>query len=225
MLAAARREIGRRAGAGRADPSIAVEALVAALEADPDDRAVLDAAEHAHRAVEFLESGPPSGARALRERRAAEVHRAVGELILAGDLVSDGAGRVRRPGFGGTTWRAIALLRAGARGPERLLAAAVAAQPGSDLGPAAPPFLAGLRADPRLLDVARLLHALEAVRQDARVALLAAEAALAAAAERGQEDSARIVRADCASLAARIGDIDAAIESAWAAGLRQAELL
>ena len=35
----------------------------------------------------------PAGARALRERRAAEAHRAVGDLLLAGELVADGAGR------------------------------------------------------------------------------------------------------------------------------------
>ena len=82
--------------------------------------------------------------------------------------------------------------------------------------------MGGLRADPRLLEAARLLHALEAVRQDARNALLAAAAALVAAVDAGHEDSADIVRADCAALEARIAEIDAAIEDAWRAGVRQA---
>jgi steroid delta-isomerase-like uncharacterized protein len=83
--------------------------------------------------------------------------------------------------------------------------------------------MAGLRADPGLVAAARRIHLLEAVRQDARNALLAAEAALAAALEAGHEDSAGIVRADCAALASRIAELDAAIERAWRAGLRQAE--
>jgi hypothetical protein len=196
--------------------------LAAALEADPADRAALADAEAARRATELFEAGPPSGARALRARRAAEVHRAAGELLLAGDLVADGAGRVRLPGFGGATWRAIGLLRAGAGGAERRLAEAVAAEPGADLGAAAPAFMAGLRADPRLLDAARRIHLLEAVRQDARNALLAAEAALASSVEAGQEASARIVRADRAALGSRIAELDAAIEDAWRAGVRRA---
>jgi hypothetical protein len=148
----------------------------------------------------------------------------VGDLLLAGELVADGAGRVRLPGFGGTTWRAIALLRSGAEGPERRLAETVAAEPASDLGSAAPGFMGGLRADPRLLEAVRLLHALEAVRQDARNALLAAAAALVSAVDAGHEDSADIVRADCAALEARIAEIDAAIEDAWSAGARQSAI-
>ena len=222
MLAAARREVGRRAGAGRGDPSLEVDALAAALEADPADREALERAETARRREELFEGEPPSGARALRARRAAEVHRAAGELVLAGELVSDGPGRVRLPGFGATTWRAIALVHGGAAGPERLLAEAVAAEPASDLGPAAPAFLRGLRADRRLRAAARLLLALEAARQDARAALLAAEAALAAAVEAGNEGGAQLLRDDCAALGARIGEIDTAIGVAWEEGLRQA---
>jgi hypothetical protein len=222
VLAAARREVGRRAAAGRDDPSLGIEALAAALEADPADRATLARAEAARRQAEHVETGAPSGARALRERRAAEVHRAAGDLILAGELVADGAGRVRLPGFGGTTWRAIGLLRAGAGGPERRLAETVAAEPASDLGAAAPDFMGALRPDPRLLEAARRIHILEAVRQDARNALLAAEAALAASLDAGHEDSAGIVRADCAALESRIVELDAAIERAWRAGLRKA---
>jgi hypothetical protein len=199
-----------------------VEALAAALESDPSDRAALEEAERARRPTDLLAADLPLGARALRERRAAEAHRAAGELILAGELVADGAGRVRLPGFGGATWRSIAVLRAGASGPERLLAEAVAAEPGSDLGPAAPPFLSGLRADPSLLGAARRLHLLEAVRQDVRNALLAAESALASAMEAGLEDSARIVRADLVALEARLAELDAAIEAAWERGLREA---
>jgi hypothetical protein len=129
---------------------------------------------------------------------------------------------VRLPGFGGSTWRAIALLRGGANGPERLLAEAVAAEPGADLGEAAPAFLRGLRADRRLLEPARRLHVLEAVRQDGRAALLSAEAALAAAVETGNEPGARLLRDDLAALGARIAEIDAAIGLAWEDGVRQA---
>jgi hypothetical protein len=195
---------------------------VATMEADPGDRAAMAAAETDRRRIDFFETGPPSGARALRERRAAEAHRAVGELILAGQLVSDGAGRVRLPGFGGTTWRAIALLRSAAPGPERALAGAVAAEPGTDLGPAAPAFMRDLRADPRLIEAARRLHALEALRQDARNALLAGAGALVFALDAGHEDSARLIRDDCAALEARLAAIDAAIDRTWEAGRRQA---
>jgi hypothetical protein len=222
LLAAARRETGRRAGAGRDDPALELDALAAALEDDPSDRTALAAAETARRREDLVEADPPSGARALRERRAAEAHRAAGELILAGELVPDGPGRVRLPGFGGSTWRSIALLRGGVSGPARLLAEAVAAEPGADLGDAAPEFLRGLRLDRRLVDAARRIHVLEALRQDARDALLSAEAALAAALEAGHEDSARLLRDDCATLDARITEIDAAIGLAWEDGMRQA---
>ena len=221
-MAAARREIGRRAAAGRDEPTLEVEGLVVAMEADPGDRAAMSAAEADRRRTDYPEADPPSGARALRERRAAEAHRAVGELILAGELVSDGAGRVRLPGFGGTTWRAIALLRSSAPGPERALAEAVAAEPGADLGPAAPAFMSDLRADPRLAEAARRLHGLEAVRQDARNALLAGAGALVSAVDAGHEDSARLIRADCAALEARLAAIDAAIDRVWEAGRRRA---
>lgn len=214
--------MGGRAAAGRDDPSLAVEGLAAAMESDAGDREALAAAELERRPTELLAGEPPSGARALRERRAAEAHRAVGELILAGELVADGAGRVRLPGFGGTTWRAIALLRSGAQGPQRLLAEAVAAEPGDDLGPAAPPFMSGLRADPLLVESARRLHGLEALRQDARNALLAGAAALVSAVEGGHDESARLIRADCAVLEGRIAEVDAAIERTWEAGLRRA---
>ena len=214
--------MGRRAASGRDDPSLSVEALASAMEADGGDRAALAAAELARRPHEFLEGDPPSGARALRERRAAEAHRAVGELILAGELVADGSGRVRLPGFGGTTWRAIALLRSGVRGPERLLAEAVTAEPGADLGASAPGFLRDLRLDPRLVEAARRLHGLEALRQDARNALLAGASALVAAVDAGHEGSARLIRADCAALEDRIAAIDAAIARAWEEGVRQA---
>jgi hypothetical protein len=214
--------VGGRAAAGRDDPSLAVEGLAAAMESDAGDREALAAAELERRPTELLADEPPSGARALRERRAAEAHRAVGELILAGELVADGAGRVRLPGFGGTTWRAIALLRSGAQGPQRLLAEAVAAEPGDDLGPAAPPFMSGLRADPLLVESARRLHGLEALRQDARNALLAGAAALVSAVEGGHDESARLIRADCAVLEGRIAEVDAAIERTWEAGLRRA---
>ncbi len=217
--------MGRRAAAGRDDPSLEVEALAAALEADPAAREVLAAAERARRRTDLLEGEPPTGARALRARRAAEVGWAVGELLLAGELVADGPGRVLLPGFGGSTWRAIALLRAGTGGPERRLAEAVAAEPAADLGASAPAALRGLRADPRLLEAARLVHGLEAARQDARDALLRAAAALVAAVEAGHDDSARLLRADCAALEARLAELDAAIAAAWREGVRRAAAL
>ena len=134
----------------------------------------------------------------------------------------DGPGRVRLPGFGGATWRAIALLRGGAQGPERALAAAVAAEPGGDLGAEAPVFLRGLRIDPALLEPARRIHLLEALRQDVRNALLAGASALIAAVEAGHEDSAAILRQDCAELEVRLARLDEAIADAWDAGVREA---
>ena len=134
----------------------------------------------------------------------------------------DGPGRVRLPGFGGATWRAIALLRGGAEGPERALAAAVAAEPGGDLGAEAPDFLRGLRIDPALLEPARRIHLLEALRQDVRNALLAGASALVAAVEAGHEDSAAILRQDCAELEVRLARLDEAIADAWDAGVREA---
>lgn len=217
--------MGRRAAGGRDDGSLDAEALIAAVEDDPAGREALAAAEAARRPTDLVDTAAALGARALRARRAEAAHRAAGQLVLAGELVADGPGRLRLPGFGGSTWRAVALLRAGGGGPEGLLAEAVAAEPGADLGAAAPPFLSGLRAAPRLLGAARRIHLFEAVRQDARNALLAASAALVSATDAGYENGARILRAECAALERRIDEIDAAIAAAWDAGVREAAAL
>lgn len=223
-LAAVRRQVGRRSESGPPDAGLSVEQVSAALEADPADRAMLDQAADARR-----RSHPPErfdhapSARAGRQDRAEEARQAVGDLILAGGLIADGPGRVRLPGFGATTWRALALLRGGgAGGPGGRWASTVAAQPAADLGDAAPPFLRGLRPEPSLTRAAARLHALEAVRQDARHALLSASASLAAALEGGYGDSAAALRGDCDELQARIAQLDAAIERAWRDGLTRA---
>lgn len=223
-LAAVRRQVGRRAEAGPPDAGLSVEQVGAALEADPADRTLLARAAEARRRShppERLEH-PPS-ARTGRQDRAEEARQAVGELILAGELAADGPGRVRLPGFGASTWRAVDLLRGGGAGtPGGRWASTVAAEPAADLGDAAPPFLRGLRPEPSLTEAAARLHALEAVRQDARHTLLSAEASLAAALERGHLDSAAALRTDCEQLDARIVQIDAAIERTWRDGLSRA---
>jgi hypothetical protein len=222
-LAAVRREVGRRAAAGDEDAALAMDRVAAALEAEPADRALLARAERRRRPLDEPEEGePPLGARAERERRAAAAHRALGELLLAGELVPDGPAAVRLPGFGRSTWRAIALLRRGAAGAPARWAAALAAEPAADLGEAAPPFLRGLAPDPALARVVARVHALEAVRQDARNALLTATASMGAAIEAGSEAGARSLRRECDELEAGIGELDAAIAAAWDEGVRLA---
>lgn len=220
-LAAVRDEIGRRAAAGSDDAGMPAAAVAAALEARPEDRALLEAAAEERRRTDSGEDpGTDCGLRARRRRRTDEAHRALDALVLAGELVPDGPERLRLPGFGGTTWRAIAHLRAGAGGADGGWAAAVAAGPAADLGDAAPGFLRDLRPDPVRAEAARVLHAWEAARQDARHALIAASATLAGARERGDAAAARALRADCAALEARLDQVDAEIESAWERGWR-----
>lgn len=222
-LSAARREVGRRAGSGGPEPVIAIDRLAASIEDDPAARRELDEA-----AAERRRTDRPEGwwerpsPRAAREARRAEAHRAVGELVLAGELLPDGPGRVRLPGFGATTWRALAILRSGAPGAPRRWAATVVAEPVADLGEAAPPALRGLRADPRLARAAATLHAWEARRQDARNALITAESSLAATLEGGHGASARLLRDDLAALQGALAEADARIARAWEAGLREA---
>ena len=221
-LAAARREIGRRAAAGSDDPTLRVDALAAAVEDDPRARRELDEAAAERRRVDRPEAWwEVPGPRAAREARRAEAHHAIDALVLAGELLPDGPGRVRLPGFGATTWRALALLRAGAPGAEGRWAAAVAAEPLADLGDAAPP---GLRAepDPRLAPAAVALHAWEARRQDIRNALMAAEAALATTLDAGHAQSARLLRDDLGELERALAAADSRIARAWEDGLREA---
>ena len=222
-LAAARREIGRRAGAGSRDPTMAIDRLAAAVEDDPGARRELDEAAAERRRADRPEAWwEVPGPRAAREARRAEAHHAIDELVLTGELVLDGPGRVRLPGFGATTWRALALLRADARGAEGRWAAAVAAEPLADLGDAAPPALPGGRPDPRLASAAQTLHAWEARRQDVRNALIAAEAALATTLEGGHAESARLLRDDLRELEEALAAADSRIARAWEAGLRAA---
>ncbi len=221
-LAAARREIGRRAAAGSDDPTLRVNALAAAVEDDPRARRELDEAAAERRRVDRPEAWwDVPGPRAAREARRAEAHHAIDALVLAGELLPDGPGRVRLPGFGATTWRALALLRSGAAGSARRWAAAVAAEPLADLGEAAPP---GLRVepDPRLAAAAVALHAGEAHRQDIRNALMAAEAALATTLDAGHAQSARLLRDDLGGLERALAAADSRIARAWEDGLREA---
>lgn len=221
-----RAEVGARVAAGREDASLSLDRLATLVEADPASAAALSAATAERRRQDPL--GPdatatPSAHRA-REGRRREAREAIGQLLLAGELVGDGPERVRLPGFGGSTWRAIAILRSPPSPPgetplhDQAWAAAVAAEPTADLGPAAPVFLAGLRADPGLAEAAARVHLLEALRQDARHALIGAETSVGVALEAGHEQSAQALREDCARLAAQIDAIDAGITRAWDEG-------
>jgi hypothetical protein len=222
-LALLRREVGARAAAGRPDAGIATDALTALVEADPGSEAALAEALEERRRLDPLGPGADADP-GPRERRAArrwEAHQAVGRLILAGELVPDGPDRVVLPGFGGSTWRAIAALE-GAPGPAREWALAVAAEPLADLGEAAPDGLRGAGGDARLAKEAADLHALEALRQDLRHALIGAEGGLGRALERGLADSAAALRAECDELTAHLVALDRAIAGAWDAGERAA---
>jgi len=222
-LAAVRREIGRRAAAGEDDPALPADRVVADLEADPAARHALDEAARARDRYDPPDAGERlAGGRADRRRRAGAAHDALGRLVLAGELVPDGPSRVCLPGFGRSTWRAIALLRTGAAGPPARWAAALCAEPAADLREAAPEFLRGLRAAPALAPAAARVHALEAARQDARNALLTASASAGAAMDAGNEAGARVLRDDCAALEARIAEVDAATALAWDDGVRRA---
>lgn len=222
-LTAARREVGRRAAAGACDAVLAVDALAEAVEADPAAQADLEAAVAERRRQDPLgEAWRATGARAERSRRLAEAGRAIGGLVLAGELSPDGPGRVRLPGFGGSTWRAVALLRAGAGGPEGRWAATVAAPPAADLGDACPAYMRGLRPDPALAPAAARMHRAEALRQDWRHALLTTAAAAGAAAGAGHAVEAEALRTECAGLEALIARADREIAAAWEAGLAAA---
>jgi hypothetical protein len=221
-LAAARREIGRRAAAGSDDPTMTIDALAASVEDDPAARRELDEAAAERRRADRPEAWwEVPGPRAAREARRAEAQYAIDALVLAGDLLLDGPGRVRLPGFGATTWRALALLRAGAGGAEGRWAAAVAAEPLADLADAAPPTLRA-QADPALAPAAATLHAWEARRQDVRNALIAAETALATTLDGGHAQSARILRDDLEELERALAAADSRIARAWDDGLREA---
>ena len=217
-LALLRREVGARAASGRPDAGIATDALAALVDGDPSSEAALAEALEERRRLDPL--GP--GARddpGPRERRAArlwEARQAIGRLVLAGELVPDGPDRVVLPGFGASTWRAIALLLDDP-GPARAWAEAVAAEPLADLGDAAPEILRSRPAG-RLAEEAAALHALEALRQDLRHALIGAEGAMGLAIERGLTGSAESLAAECAGLTEHLEALDREVARAWDAG-------
>ncbi len=218
VLAAARRAVAGAVAAGGPEPDLTPDRLAAALEADDGARAALDAAVAERRRAEPPLDPPSGAARAARRRRADEVHHAAGDLVLAGELVQDGPGRYRLPGFGPSTWRALAALRDAPGTAEAAWAAVVAHHPLRDLGDAAPVGAAGPAPDPGRERTALRLLAMEAHRQDLRHALISGEAAAAGARERGEERAAAAVEADCAALRIAIAEIDAAVEAAWREG-------
>jgi hypothetical protein len=141
--------------------------------------------------------------------------------MLVGELVADEPGRLMLPGFGPSTWRAIAVLRGGGAGPEAAWAAAVAHLPLADLGDEAPPGLARSR-DPRLADAALRLLAVEAQRQDVRNAVVTTEASRATAADRGNAPGVRSLDEELAALRRALAAADAAVAAMWDAGVRAA---
>jgi hypothetical protein len=222
VLDALRGEVAGWAESGQGPREIAADRVARELADEPRLRPLLDAAvADEHRADPFGPP-PPEGPRARRAARAERVHATLDALVLAGQLVLDGPGRLALPGFGPSTWRAVAALRAGAAGPEARWAAAVAREPAGDLGDAAPAALRALDAPPALAGLARRVHAWEARRQDARDALLRAAAAEASAAGRGLSDSVESLRRDAAELEAVIAAADAAVARLWDEGLRRA---
>jgi DUF309 family protein family protein len=221
-LGAARAETGRRLAAGGERLDLESDALAAAIEADPAAHEPLERAARERLAYDLPERRPSEGPAADRRARLAEARAAIDALVLAGELVPDGPGRVRLPGFGPSTLRALALLRAGASGPEGRWAAAVAAEPAGDLGPAAPPPLAGLRLDRALVEAARRLHAAEALRQDLRNASLTAAERIARALDAGERAGAEALMAEAAQLERALARIDDEIAAAWESGLEAA---
>ncbi len=173
------------------------------------------AAERARRDVPEVPAG------AARRARADEVYHAVGALRLVGELATDEPGRLVLPGFGPSTWRALAVLREGGSGPEAAWAAAVADLPLQDLGEEAPPGLAR-PADPRLAEHALRLLAVDAQRQDVRNALVTTQASRATAEERGNTAGAEILAEEAAALERALDAADAAVAAMWENGVRAA---
>ncbi|MGE0026783.1 MAG: hypothetical protein AB7U07_06710, partial [Thermoleophilia bacterium] len=206
---------------GGGAPELSLDRLTAWLEDDPEARAALDAAAAERSRREVPEVAADTGAAAARRARADEVHHAVHALRLMGELAAEGPDRLQLPGFGPSTWRAIAILRRGEPGPEADWAAAVADLPLQDLGDEAPPGMAR-PADPRLGEGALRLLALEAQRQDVRNALVTAQSWRAAAAERGNEAGVRMQEEEAEALERALAAADAAIDTIWDDGVRAA---
>jgi hypothetical protein len=206
-------EVAAREVAGREDAGEHVARIATALESDRAAAGRLDAAARAN-AEPFGEAPEPPGARRDRLARREEVVRATGALVRAGRLAEDGPDRVALPGFGPATWRALAMLRAGATGPERSWALAVAAPGLTALGRP----VAGDGPDPRLADHADRIHVLEGARQRLRHALLAADAAIGVARDLGNDPGAAARDAECAEREHDIARVDGMIVAAWREG-------
>lgn len=224
LLRAAREEVARRVAAGARGAAIDADRLAAEVAADPASHALIDAAVAAARRADPGEAPPPPpGARATRRDRVDGARAAIDELLLAGELAPDGPGRVVLPGFGPSTWRALALLRAGAGGADRAWARAIAGQPLADIGLIDPPARPTSPAGRRRARLARAVLAREAERQDLRDALLRAEAASEHAEARGLDDAVATIAADRRRLEAALAACDAAVASLWDEGRRQAD--
>ena len=216
VMALLRRDVAERAAAGVDDASQAKSTLAARLEDDQDGRTLLEESATARRLRDRL-GEDNDGPRQRRIDREAEVHAAVGQLLLEGGLVADGLDRVVLPGFGAGTWRAIASLRVGSASPSGW-EAAVAAGPAEDLGMSAPPFLLGLRPDARLAEPAARLHLLQAHRQDVRNALLVAQFATGVAIDADNVRGVESLRSEAEACARQLEVLDAEIEAAWDIG-------
>lgn len=220
VLAALRADIAGRAAFGIEDAGQSKSALGAQLDADPQVRPLLAESAAARRRRDQFGDGN-DGPRQRRVDREAEVHAALGQLLLRGELVADGLDRVLLPGFGAGTWRAIRSLRESA-GEQSSWEAAVAADPAADLGAVAPPFLVGLSPDPRLGEPAARLHLLQAHRQDVRNALLVAEFATGVATDANNTRGVESLQAEAEACARQLEVLDAEIDAAWETGQRLA---
>lgn len=211
----------RAAAEGGGPPELTLDRITAWLEDDPEARAALDAAaaERTRRDRPGVAAG--TGPAAARRARADEVHHAVHALRLRGELAADEPDRLQLPGFGPSTWRAIAVLRRGGSGPETAWAAAVADLPLQDLGDEAPPGMAR-PADSRLGAAALRLLAVEAQRQDVRNALVTAQSSRATAAEHGNEAGVRMLEEEAAALERALEAADAAAAAMWDSGVAAA---
>jgi hypothetical protein len=218
VLGAARAIVAACVLADAEDVTFTAAEIARRVDADPDARAALDAAEAAG-AWRWEETARPvDGARARRVARAAEIDEAVSDLLLAGALTADGPGRLALPGWGPSTQRAVRALRDAPPGGG-LWEAEVARMPSADLGGAAPAWLHALPATPALEGRARAVLALDAHRQDIRDALLTAAARLARLLDRGDDAAAAELTRECARLGEALADVDARAASQWTAGV------